>query len=442
MSVFSDPTSLWIREQTGSPPHKLELVGRALPYRPVSFEGGMRAEFTWYPGNPTATVQMLGSDEKATTINGMWKDRFITVASVFGIGFAGGEGGVYLDGERLLDVVSIVKAVDEFRQRGQLIKFSWGPIIRQGIMTRFRHTWLRRGDVEWEMEFGWVAQRKSPVKILFGPSFNLQDVANAVNDAVQAVIDVVDAVFAVVEGIKGLINAAVGIIESALAAINEVADKVASGILAPFEASEIVLASVQTIKDQTKSIADTLESVPARALRIEADVRTAPKRIAGAEEDAANASPAVEGSAEPSGETTEGGAGGASGAGGSEVAQSTRLAAAQADAVAARSRGIDGITHEEALVAEKYKRDLRAAARNLRAVASDYEQQLLAQTKQVPDVKQYSVREGQDLRDVSTIFYGSQDEWKRLLLYNNLADSRLTAGQVVLIPPLSTLEGS
>lgn len=435
-SFLSDPPNLYVRELTGDR-HVLELSGRALPYRPISFEGAMRAEFSWYPGSPQASVQVLGAEEKGTTINGKWKDRFLRVESLFGVGFAGGSAIATLDGNRIADVRSLVKAVDAFRRRGQLVELSWGDVIRVGLLRRFRQTWLRTGDVEWEMEFEWAAQEDTFLPIMFGPDFNLADVYNAVNDAVQAVKDVVDAVFAIVDGVKNAISGALALIEGAVAAIGDAVEKAAGAILSPLEAAKIVLASVQTVKEQAQSIRDTLESFPARAIRTAADVRASARRLVGAEEDAAQ-STTTSGAATGS----TGGAGGTSGAGGSDVVQGARVAAARAEAAAARSQGIDGIAHEEVLESEQYKRRVRAAARQLRAVAADQEQLLTARTVRVPDVQSYSVRADQDLRDVSIRFYGTQEEWKRLLIYNNLATSRLEAGQIVLVPPLSTLRGS
>src|SRR5262245_24990140 len=55
----------------------VRLIGRALPYRPITFSGTMRHDITWYPGNPEATIQVLGAAEDPTTINGRWSDRWL-----------------------------------------------------------------------------------------------------------------------------------------------------------------------------------------------------------------------------------------------------------------------------------------------------------------------------------------------------------------------------
>lgn len=48
------------------------------------------------------------------------------------------------------------------------------------------------------------------------------------------------------------------------------------------------------------------------------------------------------------------------------------------------------------------------------------------------------VREGQTLRDLARIYYGSADAWQRIAEVNNLATSTVPAGTYINVPPLST----
>jgi len=55
----------------------------------------------------------------------------------------------------------------------------------------------------------------------------------------------------------------------------------------------------------------------------------------------------------------------------------------------------------------------------------------------------FVARQGQDLRDASTAFYETPDEWRRLLVFNGLTSSELSSGQVIFVPDLSAeLRGS
>ena len=143
---LSKATAFTIKEVTGDK-RKLELLGRALPYRPLTFSGTMRADVVYYPGNPIPTVQMLGASEEETTITGMWKDRFIK-----------NTGNARLNNFSLADAKAIVDVVDDIRRKGQLLEVYWDAFYRRGIITKFEQTWDRREDVAWSLTFRFLDQ--------------------------------------------------------------------------------------------------------------------------------------------------------------------------------------------------------------------------------------------------------------------------------------------
>jgi hypothetical protein len=73
---------------------------------------------------------------------------------------------------------------------------------------------------------------------------------------------------------------------------------------------------------------------------------------------------------------------------------------------------------------------MRAAARQ----AQEQGEQANAAIKPAPD-EIYTAREGDDLRRVSTLYYGTQDSWIDLAAYNGVVTSTLAPGQVVRVPP-------
>ena len=54
---------------------------------------------------------------------------------------------------------------------------------------------------------------------------------------------------------------------------------------------------------------------------------------------------------------------------------------------------------------------------------------------------QHIAREGEDLRDVSALYYGTPSHWRALMLYNGLPSSDLEVGQDVLIPRQTGSDG-
>lgn len=136
------------------------LQDRALPYRPISINGRQRAEFTWYPGSPNATVQMLGPEEGVISLRGFWKDRFL----------AGSDNVIALRGggnplSRTDTVADLVRLVDEMRRRGKQICLTWDDLIRYGHITSFTQTWHNHHDCEWEMEFSVISQEDPTTKV-------------------------------------------------------------------------------------------------------------------------------------------------------------------------------------------------------------------------------------------------------------------------------------
>jgi hypothetical protein len=165
--LLSIATSFTFQELTGER-RTLTLTGRALPYRPLSLSGTMRAEVTYYPGSPEPTVQMLGSTEEETTIVGMWKDRFITLDS----GFA------------------LLNLVDDMRRKGQLIQISWDEIVRQGFISQFEQTWDSRRDVSWSITFRCINQGdvvpNANISAISKPDQFAATIQNALETAAQA----------------------------------------------------------------------------------------------------------------------------------------------------------------------------------------------------------------------------------------------------------------
>jgi hypothetical protein len=138
------------------------LSGRALPYRPLKFQGTQQLEQTWYPGYDRATVQVLGPHEENTTINGMWKDRFLAEN---GVGVFGGvpspRSAIVSAGQPIFSTIEAVTLFENLRRSGVQIDVSWGPVARRGYLRSFSHTWTTEHDCEWEMEFLWTSNESA-----------------------------------------------------------------------------------------------------------------------------------------------------------------------------------------------------------------------------------------------------------------------------------------
>lgn len=99
---------------------------------------------------------------------------------------------------------------------------------------------------------------------------------------------------------------------------------------------------------------------------------------------------------------------------------------------------IEGAT----LSVELTNRQLRDQLRDAQATALISQFSILKQLN--PNIiTVFTARQNVDLREVSTSFYGTQDEWRSLMVFNGLSSSKLSSGQTVFVPQLfRPLDGS
>lgn len=253
-----------IQELTGEQ-RRLSLLGRALPYQSYELEGSMRAEVTWYPGNPIATIQLLGAEEKPTTVKGMWKDRFL--GSVTPDGQPVEPTAVALwQGAQVASTRALVAAVEQLRLSGQLLEVTWGETVRSGILTRFKQTWPRFEECEWEMEFTWISRGEQPQPTSAPPSTQApQDFAGEVSVAVQAMrADIEEPDVATFADIIGDLLAAIDRLESQVQEIQDAVQNGVDQVLSPLQVMRRAIGAVNRMKQAAADIVDTCANVPAQ----------------------------------------------------------------------------------------------------------------------------------------------------------------------------------
>jgi hypothetical protein len=97
--------------------------------------------------------------------------------------------------------------------------------------------------------------------------------------------------------------------------------------------------------------------------------------------------------------------------------------------------------YSEKQSAALYKEELRAWAAELRRTSVEQRSVLMGQVS-TNLLATYVARAGEDLRDVSSQFYGTPFEWRRLMIFNDLYTVELEAGQLVLVPPIAVEQGA
>lgn len=251
-------------DENGNIINELVLQDRALPYPNLSFTGTMQTQFTWYPGNPQAVVQVLGAREESTSIHGMWKNRFINVRDTKTGKFTTSQPPAKFNDLPVIDPLALVLIVDQIRRRGNVLRMSWDQIVRYGFLVKFTHSWVRRTDVEWEMEFAWMSQEiPNKIREIVPP----QDTTTTLTGFAAAVKTITNAINTVQNGIQ-IANNVLQTIRSSIATINgliiKANDAIASGVegvTSTVESLKSALSIVGLIETEARQNIQAIQSI-------------------------------------------------------------------------------------------------------------------------------------------------------------------------------------
>ena len=386
-------TSLLIASETAENDW-LYLLSRALPYRPVTFTGKQRAEFTWYPGSPIATAQMLGPEESAITLKGFWKDRFLPEDN----------GAAYYDDQPVSTVRDLTTIVDGMRRRGQLYKLTWDNLVRVGHITSFTQMWHNAHDCEWELEFTPISQgdEETPVVLKNLPNVAdyYQQTAAAVltartNLRVQVPLPTQDALNSSLTGLPDAFFQRMEIVADFIDLTASLGPTVA-GIIS--ELDDALLALQNNAYNAAASVYDLTQTGPNAGRRIAA---LSAQNIAQAKRTYLTVC---------------------------DVSWTSVFNVAPADP--------STVNVGSQVSMRAYQRRVRNSTRDLAYQQGTQAAEILATLN--PELKAAFVApQNMDLRDVSTQFYGAPDDWRMLLVFNKLDSSRLTAGTLIWVPQRS-----
>lgn len=372
----------------------VKLVGRGLPYRPLSFEGEQRVKVTFPAGNPNGFGTVMGPTEGETEINGAWKDKYLFVregevapirlitsrstTSEYDAGIAAGDA----QANDVSSAFDAVRLFDSIRQSGQVVLVAWGYFSRRGYLKKFTHKWTTVHDCEWSATFVWTAQGEVRESVDFGPPAGLGDTGGGLRDLLNQMSRALTAPQRLLEGPASQIRNTM----NRLSAQSYELDETLAGLRDTIDPGTLVnqaRSAIGAFGTSAENIRDLAES--SGSANLFRDLQ----------------------------------------------AQSRRTQANQSTDEAA----LDAIDPAAFFQAELYTRETIDDARRLRDESTARARALEAGPEATLGV--YYAREGDDLRDVSTRYYGSPDQWRTLLLHNNLISFDLYPGQPIVIPRIN-----
>ncbi len=391
-----------IRELTGDK-RTLRLVARALPYRPFTLEGEQRHEVAEYAGNPVKTLQVFGASEKPTTIKGFWKDTFISYPStpMAELIIGGGVGGT-----PLLSAKDIAALVDDMREKGQLVEVAWLHEHRQGLLARFKKDWHNIHDLEWEIDFVWVALSKN----VLGKT--LKVVANT-------------AMRGVATGAASLLSSSVSDTEDAAAQRDQASswtEKINDKLASLRDTSDYILTGAGNLAASISTPAETMRTMAGAFQGMVMDAGDLIDYSYSMVEYATLGLVRLPWQKDITGAITQFGS--------FTLSQGPSNAATDAENEVFALPPSDVGTSTAAAQAN---RDTVRAARQVRFQAARGRADAIRASEPTL-LAAFVAREGQDLRDVSLRFYGTQNGWRTLMTFNRMKSSLLHAGDVVFVP--------
>ena len=384
MTDYGDSPAFVIRELTGQK-RTLRLVGRGLPYRPLSLDTRQRVEVDWLPGAPHGTATILGPIDNPTTINGAWKQRFV-IEPLSGTLVTSPTAPITLDGKAFGDIVDIDVVVDSMCREGQLCEVSWGPVVRHGFLENWVRKWTTVKDLEWQMNFKWISRGEKVDPVVFVTTAGFDGIAGGM----QSLLDGLDAIEVPPE-----LGVSTSLVEG----------------LQAFQ---------QSIEDSIGSVTDSVQQFTAQVTGVIRTVRGIAATFDGLGTDAEDLVSFIE--AQFGSELGLDAGPGAPGTGGfflgvpypQQNEAQKRISLVLVDDI---KRWALRVKHHCALQKAKLKVALGGNV-----------------------VAQVTVKSGQDLKDLAKQYYGSPFEWRRIMQFNELTGIDPPEGTLVFIPKTNPQE--
>lgn len=377
-----DEISPFIIEELTGERRSVQLVDRALPYRPYTLKTSQRLTTTWYPGNPIATSQLYGAKEDPTTLDGMWKDKYIQRRSTTGENQLVP---ITFNGEAPENVRAAVELMDSIVRHGQLLLVKWDQQFRRGHLRSFEKRWLNVHDVEWTMEFEWISRDEELKPVVLPVQNSLSDTESIMRRVVNALrITALPVPFGVDNDFAVAMDAAISTLQADVDSLSATVSEVVRLSTTPLDASRRTVALLSGTIDRAQSVRTLVESEVMGGFR-------------------------------------------------SLVRQSTGLVTRIRGSDPPPKEPIGDLSFGERLDGAAYSRSVTQRSEAVRRESIERREQFLLELEDDVE-RRVLARQGEDLRDVAFRELGDANQWRQLAYFNELRGTQLQAGQLVLIP--------
>lgn len=388
----------FVIEEKGGRNRRVTLIGRGLPYRPLSLESEQRVKVTNPPGSPEGFGTVMGPTFGETSIDGFWKDKFIGTGAteqppitVETPRSAASQARGALTGSQVGSAQEATQLFESLCAEGQLVEVTWGWVKRRGYLKKFSPKIHNIHDVEWSATFAWTSKAIPLASVEFGNLAGRIDSATGFRGLLDRIRQIADVPQTMMREYMDVYRSNIAKISSSVIDMEEAA----AGLIeetSPVNEANRITSSLGGIVSAANDIVDTTESVgwaglfenPRRALPFGSSYLASP------------------------------------------------VSSTNWDSYYARV--LDSIDPVEILQARLYERETITDAKRIRDEAEARRRAMDAGPGYT--LGTYRAREGEDLRDVSRLYYGTPMQWRPIMLFNGMDSIELYPGQTIAIPRL------
>jgi hypothetical protein len=231
MIVDSDKMMI-IEEQSGLK-RKIVLNGTALPLDEATWETVHDVTIQFYQGNPEASAQPIGPKESPSKFHGKWDDYYL------------GSG----------QAVLLRDLFDNICFGGQLLKVTWGGIVRYGFLTKFSPTHKSLIEIKWEMEFSWTGRTMGDTPIISSPAeMNFGQEADNLKLKIAAIVAQLDKSPLGMKKYVESIDRNISKVQSAIQEYGDTVNEVIDEATMPIETASHALGTLGTIRSEAYNI--------------------------------------------------------------------------------------------------------------------------------------------------------------------------------------------
>lgn len=195
----------------------------------IKWSTKLRTVRTWYPGNPEATVQVLGPEEEPSQVNLRLDRRWLSGWEGSSSGATVSEGDAV---ERYDDPLLFAEVFRSLCREGQEVEVTWGSVVRRGVVAGASISPITDVLVTVELEFEWHGADEFRAMTL-DPSYDFRKPESTWNERLAGVAEVVKEHFDKAEGffvdLNGYVSKWGDLVEQYSSLLDEVLDITEAG---------------------------------------------------------------------------------------------------------------------------------------------------------------------------------------------------------------------